>query len=589
MRCEHVGVLGEALAQQRVARLRREVGVRRARARRVEVLVEGDLGLHVVVLHVDGEQPERRHVARVGRHQHGRDAEDVHQPAQQQRPGAAERGEGEVADVEPALDGDLAQGVGLVPRGDLEHADGRGLRAQPELGGQPVDARARGVDVERDLAAEQVRRDPAEHDVGVGDRDVGAAAGVAERTGVGARRLRPDLERALGREPGDRAAAGADGHDVDHRDLARERADRALGGQRRLAVDDHRDVGRRTAAVAGQHPVEAGDLRDQCRAERAGGRSAEHGGDRLVHHLVGAEHAAVGLHHVERARSRARADVRREPGADVRDVRREPGLDRRVDEGGHRPLVLAVLPQHLAADADHRVGVLLGQDLPHPLLVPRVGVGVQEADAEGVDAAVAEPARDLARAVLVEGPHLGAGEVEPAADRADQVARHDPGRLDPEVGVAVAVGHRLARDLEHRVVPLGGDEPEPVDLALEQLVGGDGGAVADRADGATVERAVQAPSSSSTLSMPARNPSAGLAGRRRRLGGDQLAGVLVEGDHVGERATGVDADPDPARRLHGPIQAGPEAAALRRRAAARCRRRPPPGRSAAGSRPSPGR
>ena len=74
-------------------------------------------------------------------------------------------------------------------------------------------------------------------------------------------------------------------------------------------------------------------------------------------------------------------------------------------------------------------GCSSAQDLPHPLLVRGVGVGVQEADAEGVDAAVAEPAGDLARAVLVERPHLGAGEVEPAADRADQVARHDPGGL----------------------------------------------------------------------------------------------------------------------------------------------------------------
>ena len=41
-------------------------------------------------------------------------------------------------------------------------------------------------------------------------------------------------------------------------------------------------------------------------------------------------------------------------------------------------------------------------------------------------------------------------------------------------------------------------------------------------------------------------PSAGLAGVRRRLGRDELAGVLVERDDVGERAAGVDADPDPS-------------------------------------------
>ena len=60
----------------------------------------------------------------------------------------------------------------------------------PSSVGERLDPGAGGVDVERDLAAEQVRRDPAEDDVGVGDRDLGAALAVAERAGVGARRLR---------------------------------------------------------------------------------------------------------------------------------------------------------------------------------------------------------------------------------------------------------------------------------------------------------------------------------------------------------------------------------------------------------------
>ena len=74
------------------------------------------------------------------------------------------------------------------------------------------------------------------------------------------------------------------------------------------------------------------------------------------------------------------------------------------------------------------VGVLLGEDRAHPLLVLGVGVGVQEADAERGDALGPEPARDRAGAVLVEGPDLGAGEVEPAADALDQVARARSGR-----------------------------------------------------------------------------------------------------------------------------------------------------------------
>jgi hypothetical protein len=115
-----------------------------------------------------------------------------------QRTGAAEGGEREVADVESALDGDLAQGVRLVPGRDLQDARGARLRREPELAGELADAGPRGLDVERDLAAEQVRRDPAEEDVSVGDRDLGAALGVAEGPRVGARRPRPDLEGALG-------------------------------------------------------------------------------------------------------------------------------------------------------------------------------------------------------------------------------------------------------------------------------------------------------------------------------------------------------------------------------------------------------
>ena len=165
-----------------------QVVVRRRDGGRVERVGQRDVGLHVVVLDVDGEQPERRDVARVGRHQHGRDAEHVHQPAQQQRAGAAERGEREVADVEPALDGDLAQRVGLVPGGDLEDAGGAGLGARARASEASASTPGAGrVDIERDLAAEQVRRDPAEHHVGVGDRHLGAALAVAERPGVGAR------------------------------------------------------------------------------------------------------------------------------------------------------------------------------------------------------------------------------------------------------------------------------------------------------------------------------------------------------------------------------------------------------------------
>ena len=377
--------------------------------------------------------------------------------------------------------------------------------------------------------------------MGVGDGHVATALGVAQRPRVGAGRGRPDLQRALGRQPGDGAAAGADGDDVDHRDLAGIDADRALGRQRGLTVDDDGDVGRRTAAVTGQHPVEPRLARDQRGAERPRGRPGQHGGDRLVHDLVGTEHTAVGLHHVER--HAALPGERVQPLLDGRDVARHPGLDRRVDQRRHRALVLAVLAQHLAAHRHDGVGVLLGQDLAHPLLVRGIGVRVHQAHTQRADPLVAEPARDRARTVLVERADLVAGVGEPAPDRLHQVAGHDPVGLHPEVGVAVAVGHRLAGDLEDELVALRGDEPDRVDLALEQLVGGHRGAVADRTD--RVPAAGRQSQQAEHL-VDAGQEAVGRIGRcGRGLGGHQPAARLVEGDDVGERATGVDADTQP--------------------------------------------
>jgi hypothetical protein len=66
-------------------------------------------------------------------------------------------------------------------------------RGEAERGRQALDPAVGGVDVQRDLAAEQVGRDAAEHHVGVGDGRFGAALGVAERAGVGARRAGPTL------------------------------------------------------------------------------------------------------------------------------------------------------------------------------------------------------------------------------------------------------------------------------------------------------------------------------------------------------------------------------------------------------------
>ena len=123
-------------------------------------------------------------------------------------------------------------------------------------------------------------------------------------------------------------------------------------------------------------------------------------------------------------------------------------------------------------------------------------------------------------------------------DRPDGVGRHDARRLDPEVGVAVAVRHRLARDLKQELIALGGDEAQPVELGLEQLVGGHRGAVRDRGD-VLAGRAEQL-----EHLVDAVDEAVGRVARRGRgLGRGDRPGVLVEGDHVGERAARVDGEP----------------------------------------------
>jgi hypothetical protein len=167
---------------------------------------------------------------------------------------------------------------------------------------------------------------------------------------------------------------------------------------------------------------------------------------------------------------------------------------------------------------------------------------VYEADADRVDAPLAEPAGRIRRVVVVERADLAAVDGEPAPDRPDPVGRHDPGRLHPEIAVAVAVRNGLAGDLEHVLVALGGDEAEVLDLPLEQLVGRNRRAVADGADGvATLAEGLE------DLLDTGEESFGRVARRGGRLRRCELSGPFVDGDDVGERAPRVDADPDSPR------------------------------------------
>ena len=136
----------------------------------------------------DSLRGRRRRVAE--RAQHPRRRRHDHrprpgQPAQRvgvQRARAAERDEREVARVEALLHGHEAQAAEHVLVDDVDDARRRGLHGlQAHRVGDGRDGGPGGVDVERDLAARQRRREVAEHHVGVGDGRVGAALAVRGR------------------------------------------------------------------------------------------------------------------------------------------------------------------------------------------------------------------------------------------------------------------------------------------------------------------------------------------------------------------------------------------------------------------------
>src|SRR5262249_56611169 len=111
------------------------------------------------------------------RNQSGTQAEELDEPTRLERPGATEGHERVVARIEAALDAHLLDGVGLIPRRDLEDALGRALERETELSGEGLDALPREIERQRQLAAEEVRRGASPHALRGGGRGARAPPG----------------------------------------------------------------------------------------------------------------------------------------------------------------------------------------------------------------------------------------------------------------------------------------------------------------------------------------------------------------------------------------------------------------------------
>ena len=239
-----------------------------------------------------------------------------------------------------------------------------------------LDRARRAVDVELDLAAEEVARvEPAQDDVGVGDRRLDAAPPVADRPGIGARAPRPDAEEPARVDPGDAAAAGADLDQVDDGRadrVARQRhaadaragvaADVVVLGHGRPAVLDQPDLGRRAAHVERDDVGTAERLAQVGRGDHAGGRPGLDHEHRPHARGVRAEDAAARLHH-EQLRLHARLASRSRCRCEVA-LHDRP--DHGVDDGRRGAQVLAELRRDLGRERDGDARQLLREDLRPP-------------------------------------------------------------------------------------------------------------------------------------------------------------------------------------------------------------------------------
>ena len=261
--------------------------------------------LDEIVAHVGDDAAERARDPGEARDQRPRQPDLLDERAGVERAAAAERHGREILRIVAALDRDQADGAGHARIGDADdrlgsidvgQAERRADRARDRL--------ARGVDIEpRELAADRpVGVDAAEHDIGVGHGRPVAAEAVADRARIGARRFGADLEQAAAIDPGDRAAARADGRDLDHR-RAHDQAeiDRGLRRQRVPAVGDQRHVEAGPAHVAGDDVGEARAARDMRGRDDAGRRTRQGRADRQMARDLGGHDAAIRLHDQELA------------------------------------------------------------------------------------------------------------------------------------------------------------------------------------------------------------------------------------------------------------------------------------------------
>ena len=243
-----------------------------------------------------------------------------------QRTRTAERDEREPARVDPAFDAHSANCAlhRRVDDGDDSRRVNPRMRERVARGGdlEPAQTGERGAVV-----------DAAQYEVRVGHRRRSAPASVARGSGVGARALGSDHERATGIEPGDGTSARADRVDVERGQPDREPTDSERGRGLGDAAAHQADVGAGAAHVEGDRVRVAARGRDRGAGAHATGRSRQQQARGHARGVTNADEPAGRRHH-EHLCGHAR---------DAFEIRTAYGPQVRVDNGGDHAFVLAEL------------------------------------------------------------------------------------------------------------------------------------------------------------------------------------------------------------------------------------------------------
>ena len=314
--------------------------------------------------------------------------------------------------------------------------------------------------------------------------------------------------------------------------LMRQAVDFALARAPHLSPVRETHVEAGTAHVDRDRVRLAGAVRKDDAADDARGRPRQHGAHGGVGRRPRGRRPAVGLHDVDVGGQPQRGDAVLEPPEVAAHHRRDVGVDHR----GAHALVLFELGQHLVRQHDDRVGHRRAQRLPDPLLVRRVGVGVEQADRDRVDVGCLDPLDQGLEVVR----RRSAASTSPVYRTRSRISNLRS-RGTSGSGRCMRQSYRCGRSWRPMCStsrkPSGDDERGAGAGALQQRVGRHGRAVDQEVDGRRGD------AEALDQLAGAAHDALGLLARRTGLRELQPAGGDVVQRKVGEGAADVDAEP----------------------------------------------